>query len=63
MVEQWAARGCQTLLVANGCDTEMCARSDVAPDPTDVALPRPIAGFVGVLGGILQKFGNVPGVK
>jgi teichuronic acid biosynthesis glycosyltransferase TuaH len=49
IVDQWAERGCKTLLVANGCDTEMCASSDVAPDPTDVRLPRPIAGFIGHL--------------
>ena len=35
--------------MANGCDNSMFASTDEAPLPTDVDLPRPIAGFIGHL--------------
>jgi teichuronic acid biosynthesis glycosyltransferase TuaH len=45
----WRSRGYQPATIAFGCDSELFARSDEAPLPTDVRLSPPIAGFVGHL--------------
>ena len=37
------------VVIPNGCDTEMFARTDSLPEPTDIKLAPPIAGFVGHL--------------
>ena len=47
--DTWRALGAPTELVPNGVDTELFAEVDTAPLPSDVDLPRPVAGFVGHL--------------
>lgn len=42
-------RGLPAAYLPNGCDAEFFAGVDEAPDPPDVDLPGPIAGFVGHL--------------
>lgn len=49
LADKWRAFGRQTVLVPNGCDVELFARTDDSPCPEDVTLPRPIAGFIGHL--------------
>lgn len=49
LVDKWRSLGHDAVFVPNGCDVEMFARTDEAPCPGDVKLPRPIAGFVGHL--------------
>jgi glycosyltransferase involved in cell wall biosynthesis len=46
---RWEQRGRPAAYVPNGCDPGPYRTTDEAPDPGDVALPGPIAGFVGHL--------------
>lgn len=46
---RWEERGQAAAYVPNGCDPGPYRATDEAPDPGDVALPGPIAGFVGHL--------------
>ena len=46
----WERRGRAVELIPYGCDAAAFAGTDEAPFPTDVDLPRPIAGFVGHVG-------------
>lgn len=43
------SRGLEAAHLPNGCDASFYAGADDAPDPPDVELPGPIAGFVGHL--------------
>jgi teichuronic acid biosynthesis glycosyltransferase TuaH len=45
--EKWSSYRPDISVVPNGCDAARLATADSAPDPRDVHLPRPIAGFVG----------------
>jgi teichuronic acid biosynthesis glycosyltransferase TuaH len=47
--EKWRRMGCEVSLIPNGCNPEAFKETDRAPDPPDVRLPRPIAGFAGSL--------------
>lgn len=47
--ERWADRHPDVALIPNGCDVELFAGTDDLAFPADVALPPPIAGFVGHL--------------
>jgi teichuronic acid biosynthesis glycosyltransferase TuaH len=47
LADHWRARGCDVAMIPNGCDAERFTATDEAPDPSDVRLPRPIAGFTG----------------
>jgi teichuronic acid biosynthesis glycosyltransferase TuaH len=49
LADAWRARGCDVVLIPNGCDAEQFAHTDEAPDPDDVRLPSPIAGFTGTI--------------
>lgn len=49
VAEIWEDRGFRPVLIPYGCDAEGFAGSALAPDPADVTLPGPIAGFVGHL--------------
>lgn len=49
LVEKWRALGRETVLLPNGCDTDLFAATDEAPIPADVELPAPVAGFFGHL--------------
>lgn len=43
----WRSRGHHVELIPYGCDAAAFALCDDAPSPDDVALPAPVAGFVG----------------
>lgn len=47
LADRWRQWGCEVSVVPNGCDFDRFAATDAAPDPRDVRLRRPIAGFVG----------------
>lgn len=47
--EKWSAQRRDVLMIPNGCDAERFAACDDAPLPSDVDLPGPIAGFVGLM--------------
>ncbi len=47
LATSWGAKGADVAVVPNGCDAALFATADQAPVPSDVALPSPIAGFVG----------------
>lgn len=47
--EKWRALGCEVTLMPNGCYPEAFKETDAAPDPGDIRLPPPIAGFAGTL--------------
>lgn len=49
LLDRYRAMGHHPVLVPNGCDDELFARTDEAPLPADVTLPPPVAGFVGHL--------------
>lgn len=49
VAEDLRARGVEAAYLPNGCDADFYAAVDDAPDPPDVDLPRPVAGFVGHL--------------
>jgi teichuronic acid biosynthesis glycosyltransferase TuaH len=44
---RWHERGVSTAFLPNGCDAPAFAAVDAAPDPADVDLRGPVAGFVG----------------
>lgn len=48
-VAELRGRGYEATYLPNGCDASFYAGVDSAPDPPDVDLPAPIAGFVGHL--------------
>jgi len=48
-VAELRERGYEATYLPNGCDAPFYAGVDIAEDPPDVDLPRPIAGFVGHL--------------
>lgn len=47
--DKWSAHADKTVVIGNGCDADHFASADQLPPPTDVALPRPVAGFVGFM--------------
>jgi glycosyltransferase involved in cell wall biosynthesis len=47
VAETWRARGLETVLIPYGVDAGTYSGVDQAPLPSDVALSRPVAGFVG----------------
>lgn len=47
--EELRAQGVAAAHLPNGCDADFYTAVDGAPDPPDLALPAPIAGFVGRL--------------
>jgi teichuronic acid biosynthesis glycosyltransferase TuaH len=47
IAERWSAERDDIVVIPNGCDAERLADSMLAPTPPEIALPRPIAGFVG----------------
>lgn len=49
LAERWRAAGVEAHTIPNGVDADMYGRCDDAPFPSDVALPRPRAGFIGHL--------------
>ena len=49
VVEELQMRGVEAAYLPNGCDAAFYEGVDVAPDPDDVNLPGPVAGFVGHL--------------
>lgn len=49
LVEKWRELGQRTALIPNGCDADMFASTDDVDLAPDVALPSPIAGFIGHL--------------
>lgn len=49
LVDKWRQLGHDAVLVPNGCDDRLFAGTDEAPDPDDVDLPPPVAGFIGHL--------------
>lgn len=49
LLEKWQSLGHDPLLITNGCDSRIFRGTDQAPLPSDVELPKPIAGFVGHL--------------
>jgi teichuronic acid biosynthesis glycosyltransferase TuaH len=49
LADYWRHHECDVAMIPNGCDADRFARTDDAPDPTDVRLTPPIAGFVGQL--------------
>ena len=49
--QRWQERGLRAAFVPNGCDAAFFAGVDEVENPTDVDLPRPVAGFVGHLNG------------
>ncbi len=49
VVADLRGRGVNAAYLPNGCDAAFYAGVDAAPDPTDVPLQAPIAGFVGHL--------------
>jgi teichuronic acid biosynthesis glycosyltransferase TuaH len=46
---KWRGMGCKVTLIPNGCEAEAFRGTDNAPNPVDVCLRSPIAGFVGTL--------------
>jgi teichuronic acid biosynthesis glycosyltransferase TuaH len=49
LAERWRRAGAVTCTIPNGVEAEMYGRCDDAPVPSDVELPRPMAGFIGHL--------------
>ena len=49
VAEELRERGIDAAYLPNGCDAGFYAAVDDAPDPPDVGLPGPVAGFVGHL--------------
>lgn len=49
LVDRYRSMGLDPRLVPNGCDDTHFAGTDELPDPPDVRLPQPVAGFVGHL--------------
>lgn len=47
--DKWRAAGREPVLVPNGCDASLFARTDAFAVPADVRLEPPIAGFMGHL--------------
>jgi teichuronic acid biosynthesis glycosyltransferase TuaH len=47
VADTWRGRGLETLLIPYGADLDAYSDVDRAPEPTDVDLCTPIAGFVG----------------
>jgi teichuronic acid biosynthesis glycosyltransferase TuaH len=46
---KWSSMGAVTHFVPNGVDDQLFASSNLAPDPDDLVLPRPVVGFIGHL--------------
>lgn len=49
LARTWRTSELEPVVVENGVDDRLFGAADQAPVPTDVTLPRPIAGFVGHL--------------
>jgi teichuronic acid biosynthesis glycosyltransferase TuaH len=49
LAAKWRTGELEPIVVENGVDEQLFGAADDAPLPTDVTLPRPIAGFVGHL--------------
>lgn len=49
LARKWSSGGRRPVVVPNGVDETLFRATDAAPMPTDVDLPRPIAGFIGHL--------------
>ena len=49
LARRWRTPDLKPIVVENGVDDRLFGAADEAPLPTDVTLPRPIAGFVGHL--------------
>jgi len=49
LADRWRRPGVVTHTIPNGVEAEMYGRCDDAPAPSDVELPRPLAGFIGHL--------------
>lgn len=47
VADELRSRGVEAAYLPNGCDAAFYAGVDSAPDPPDVDLPGPVAGFVG----------------
>jgi len=47
VADELRSRGVEAAYLPNGCDAAFYAGVDEAPDPPDVDLPGPVAGFVG----------------
>jgi teichuronic acid biosynthesis glycosyltransferase TuaH len=50
LVETWRARGYEPELVPNGCDADRLRVAPDLPAPSDITLPPPIVGLIGLLG-------------
>jgi teichuronic acid biosynthesis glycosyltransferase TuaH len=51
VARRWRGRGFRAAFLPNGCDAPLFATVEDVPDPPDVDLPRPVAGFVGHING------------